>query len=128
MTGNGCISFYQSSMNKNYHQKLRLVFWSFRSRSKSCGLISCQVMAHMKKVYDGSKLLTCTGKTAVPSQWRRAFDWFEFRSFGNNASWQLYFETSVTFMMRFTPLSEQNKSYHVTNTLIHSGRLIQRKF
>ena len=23
MTGNGCISFYQSSMNYNYHQKLR---------------------------------------------------------------------------------------------------------
>jgi hypothetical protein len=26
MAGNGCISFYQSNMNKNYHQKLRLVF------------------------------------------------------------------------------------------------------
>ena len=26
MTGNGCISFYQLSMNQNYHQKLCLVF------------------------------------------------------------------------------------------------------
>ena len=34
MTGKNCISFYQSIINLNYHQKLRLVFWSFRSRSK----------------------------------------------------------------------------------------------
>ena len=38
MTGNGCISFYQSIMNQNDHQNLCLVFMSFRSRSKQCDL------------------------------------------------------------------------------------------
>ena len=38
MTGNGCISFYQSIMNQNDHQNLCLVFMSFRSRSKQCVL------------------------------------------------------------------------------------------
>ena len=33
-----CISFDQSIMNQNDHQKLCLVFWSFRSRSKQCAI------------------------------------------------------------------------------------------
>ena len=36
MTGNGCISFYQSSMNKNYHRKLRPHVLPFRIRYKQC--------------------------------------------------------------------------------------------
>ena len=40
MTWNICISFYQSSTYENYHPKLRMVFWSFRSRSKPCDILS----------------------------------------------------------------------------------------
>ena len=52
MTGNGCISFYQSIMNQNDHQNLCLVFMSFRSRSKQCDLFlkkNCRKVRLKKK-------------------------------------------------------------------------------
>ena len=43
MTGNGCISFYQSSMNQNYHQKLCLHLFPFRFRYKQCAFTDLSI-------------------------------------------------------------------------------------
>jgi hypothetical protein len=43
MTRNGCISFYQSSMNSSYHQKLHLVFCHSDPDSRSVEIFNSKI-------------------------------------------------------------------------------------